>query len=84
MAKISKKTRDLALEGLDLAANNFDGDPRFNGFSNLAGWLDVLTPAYDLAYDASVAVPGTGQDMLLEAAALLRTGWRPGQTVPLR
>lgn len=84
--KISKKTRDLAIEGLELAANNFVAGNTDS--INLREWLDDGTPESDLAWAAWQVCPGGksggfdfGPPMLAEAALLLRDGWSPGDPV---
>lgn len=80
---ITKKTRALAIEGLELAANNYVGHPAGGGFRNIDLWLDETPPAHNLAQAAALAAPGIGQSMLLEAAALLRDGWSPGEEIEI-
>jgi hypothetical protein len=85
--RISKKVREEAILAIDVASS-----------SGLEWWpntgADEIAPLYSaadrlitkalLAFDA--AVPDEGHDLTrwLEAAALLRDGWNPGDPVEVR
>ena len=81
--KISKRTRDAAIHCLEQCASDRNGTPQRFTYTNRveSGSAEALASA---AFDAAYYANPSNDFTYLEAAALLRDGWNPGDPVERR
>src|SRR4051812_20385376 len=84
MPKIPAKIRAAAIEALDLAASNLVNPPGEEVYALSDDYGPVGGgggPIVSLMCQAWLATPNADLESLAGAAALLRDGWSPGETV---